>query len=350
MNKAARVSWRIYLCMIIVLFFFPWRELTFNSPLLKHDDEGNPYTAYYVFKLGAPLIQFASNGIHPLCSVNIPIIGGTVKGHNEKIFNIGPDVYTLLISSIPLASANGTVGAERNPQDSDKPFIFTSPSTTGLVTLNLGTAADNIAVDFQIVPEGPGRPEHVFPIDDDKWNLAEKIKTQLRDPHIGGKITWDLVYINNNLPYNADDSLVPKSFRFAIYAPDNRAESILSLFIQTDDFQYGKVKSLQASWIDQWDQYKVSPIASPYTASVIFNNRLIISLMNKSVREITIQKSPDQPTGGGLKLTVLTHKRYYIEGKKNIAMYLQVTRSTVDEKLDDESNALHITVGQNVCR
>ena len=327
-------------------------KLTFNSPFPNHDDDGNPYTAYYLFKLGAPLIQFTSNGIDPFCSVNIPIIGGTVKGVNGKISTINPDIYTVLVSAIPLASANGTVGAERNPQESDQPFIFSTPNTTGIVTLNLGTAADTIAVKIQIVPEDPGCPEHVFLIDDEKWGLAEKIKTQLRDPQIGGKITWDIGFINNDLPSsNTGDSLVPKSFRFAIYASDNKTESetVLSLFIQTDDTQYGKINTLQADWMAQWDEnYKVSPIASLYTASVIFNNRMIIDFMDKSVQEMTIQKCPDQPIGGGLKLTVLTDQIYYIDGMKNSELYHKEARWVVWTNLDEEPNALHITVGQNV--
>ena len=325
-------------------------ELTFNSPFPNHDDDGNPYTAYYLFKLGAPLIQFTSNGIDPFCSVNIPIIGGTVKGENGKIFTINPDIYTLIVSAIPLASANGTVGAERNPQDSDQPFIFSTPNTTGIVTVNIGTTADTIAVKIQIAPEDPGCPEHVFLIDDEKWGLAEKIKTQLRDPQIGGRIIWDLVYINNDFHSdNADNSLIPKSFRFAIYASDNKMETVLSLFIQTDDTQYGKIEALQADWIAQWDEkYKVTPIASPYTTSVIFNNRIIISFMDKSVQEMTIQKCPDQPTGGGLKLTVLTDQIYYIDGMKNSELYHKEARWVVWTNLDEEPNALHITVGQNV--
>ncbi|KAF8817288.1 hypothetical protein BYT27DRAFT_7153443 [Phlegmacium glaucopus] len=323
------------------------KDLSVQLP--KHDDEGKRYTAYYNFKLGAPLIQFTSNGIDPSCSVKIPITGGTVKGKNEKIFTINPDVYTLLVSAVPLASANGTVGAERNPKDSDQPFIFSSPATTGIVTLNLGTAADTITVELQIVPEGPGHPEHVFLIDDEKGNLADRIKTQLRDPHIGGKITWDLGHVNNNLPSNnADNSLVPKSFRFAVYAADNKAETVLSLFIQTDDSLYGQIKVLQEDWISQWiKKYQVSPIASTYTASIIFNNRTITSLMNKSVQGMTIQKSPDQPTGDGLKLTVRTHKKYIIEGKDNITRSFREIRSKVNENLDDEEKALHITIGQN---
>lgn len=111
------------------------------------------------------------------------------------------------------------------------------------------------------------------------------------------------------------------------------------------------MKALQADWIVQWDEkYKASPIASPYTASVIFNSRLIINFMNKSVQGMTIQKSPDQPTGGGLRLTVLTDQFYVIEGMLNKELYHQECRTTVDEYLDDESNALHITLGQTVRR
>ena len=158
------------------------------------------------------------------------------------------------------------------------------------------------------------------------------------------------MYINNDFHSdNADNSLIPKSFRFAIYASANKTETVLSLFIQTDDTQYGKIEALQADWIAQWDEkYKVTPIASPYTTSVIFNNRIIISFMDKSVQEMTIQPSPDQPTGGGLKLTVLTGEFYYIAGMRNTELYHQEARHDFYLSLYDGSNALHITLCQNV--
>ena len=294
------------------------------------------------------------------------------------VYTINPGVYILILSAIPLATANGTVGAHRNPQDSDQPFIFTSPSTTGIVTLNLD-AADTITVEIKTerYADGQDRPEPVFLINDNSTLLAEKIKTHLRDPKLGGKITWDLGHINNNLPSsdadnslgskprfiheskivqnqkssssNADNSLVPKSFHFAVYISENKRETFLSLFIQTDNAQYGRKKALQATWTRQWkEKYNVLPIPSPYTASVIFNNRMITSLMNKSAKEMTIKKSPDQPAGGGIKLTVLTHKRYYIESVYNRTTYHWKTCSKVNENLDEEDKALHITIGQNV--
>ena len=333
----------------------------FNSQLPKRDDEGNQYIIDYDFKLGAPdSLQFTSNSIDPSCSVNIPIIGGKVTKKGKE-FTVNPDIYTLLVSGIPLASANGTVGAQRNPQHSDKAFTFSSPNTTGVVTLNLGTAARAVKVDLQIAPEVTNGPKHVFLIDNEQGNLGKKVEIHLQDPHIGGKITWDFGHINNNLkPDNPklnnpklDNPLIPKSFRFAIYASD-KAETVLSLFIQTDGSQkveYGRNKQLQAGWIEQWDvKYNVSPIASPYSASVIFNNRLIIGFIENNSTNMTIKKSSDQPTTGGFKFTVLTHKKYHVDGKDEKSLYSKDYRSKVDEDLDDESKALHITIGQNVRR
>ena len=101
----------------------------------------------------------------------------------------------------------------------------------------------------------------------------------------------------------------------------------MSLFIQTDEYKYGKSKALQADWIVQWvEKYKVSPIPSPYTASVIFSNRIIIKFMNKSTQDMTIWKSPDQRTGGGLRMTVVMED---IEGMMNKELYHQDRRSDI---------------------
>ena len=89
-----------------------------------------------------------------------------------------PPSTTLLVPAILLASANGTIDAERNPQDGDQPFIFTSPSTTGIVTLNVGTAADIIAVKFQMVPEDPGCPEHL-----PSWLTTRNRASQTKSRH-----------------------------------------------------------------------------------------------------------------------------------------------------------------------
>ena len=313
-----------------------------------YDKKGDPFDINYVFKLGAPSIQFTSKGIDPACSVTIPIIGGSVKT-TEIDEPINSNVYSILVSEIPLATANGTVGASRNPQDSDKPFIFPSSNTTGVVTLNLGVADAPIVVDILIADVD--KSKRIGWIDNQKDNLGGKIKTYLKDPHSGGSIRWDLAQANNNLPPRNETSLVPKLFRFAIQAAtrSKEADTILSLFIQTDTTQRGQEKELQSHWSAKWSDYGVPPIPSSesYTASVIFNNEMILGLMGKSSKEFTIKKAPSQPTGG-LKLTVLTHKSFHIKGENTIDTYYHATRSSVNESLDDESKALHITLGQHV--
>ena len=81
-----------------------------------------------LFKLGASLIHFTSNGIDPSCSLNIPIIGGTVKGEKGKIFAINPDVYTLLISAIPLASAKARLALNAIRKIATNPSFLHPPT------------------------------------------------------------------------------------------------------------------------------------------------------------------------------------------------------------------------------
>lgn len=320
-----------------------------DSKTQGYDKYGNPYDVNYDFELGAPSIQFTSKGDDPTCSVTIPITGGSVKTPAVTMA-ISPDVYSIFVAEIPLASATGTVGAPRDPQDSDKPFTFSSPNTTGVVTLNLGVAGASIVV--SILTANVDKSKHVGWIDNQKGDLSAQIETYLKDPHTGGSIRWDLASANNHLPSQANDaatSLVPKLFYFTIYATDANSDSILSLFIQTDATKYGEEKAIFSLWTAQWTKYGVPPIPSSYTASVIFNNGTIASLMDQSAEAqgCAIKASPTQPKSG-LEVTVQTHKSYNISKENVIKAYYHASRSGVQLNFDDESSALHITIDQSV--
>lgn len=257
---------------------------------------------------------------------------------------ISPGAYSVLVSEIPLGTANGTVDAARNPQDADKSFQFPSDKdTTGVVTLRLGTTATAITVDIKV-------------LDKSKQNVWMKsaflqtaIRTALLDPSVGGSITWDIGHVTSKVA--GSNSLSPKSFQFATYSKkdDLTSESILSLFIQTDTSRHGTVgEQLQANWLTQWwTTYGVPPIPESYTASVIFNSDMLIGLMTKSTG-MTFVRSSDEESG--LKLTVKTGETFYVEKEDHESGTVWNRHSEIKVNLDEEGKALRIAFDQKVRR
>jgi hypothetical protein len=251
--------------------------------------------------------------------LKIPIIDGSVTGPN-KVWPINLGVYQLLMSGIALASVNGTEGASRSPKSSHEPFVFDSPDTTGTVTLDLDTSASKEWLKVEL--EGPGGGSGGIPlIDTQLGNLEKKILTFFEtSPH---SIHWDLAQVNNSRPeHSGSTQLVPESFRFAAYAPSEGEDyTILSLFIHLDGrTHYGAEDQLQGNWTSQWSHlhYGVPPIPQPYTASLIFSNKLFMDLIRAAAKssDLTMNETSDTSSNSWpLKFNILTHKKFEMEPK-----------------------------------
>jgi len=304
---------------------------------------GETYTLKVRLDLAAPLIQFVTNGIDSsTCSLRLPIVGGLIDpGVNPT--TIPDKTYSLVISRIDLATVDGTT---RAPQaGSNKRFTFLSTGVTSIVTLNIGSSP-SIAVDL-VLHKGATEVKAVKAFRSD---IKEGTEDILRDPG-RDPIHWDLASINSKVP-GTDGSplLVPKSFRIAVCVPENGAATVLSLFIHVHGDKHGDDSNkLQSRWDGQWATWKVSPIADPHTASIIFNSRLIINLATEwaSSQGMTLQKVVKGPTDKwqGFKFKVLMGKEFYIPyHDRGHVRY----GSTDKVDLDKDPNILTVILGQGV--
>jgi hypothetical protein len=304
---------------------------------------GETYTLRVRLDLAAPLIQFVTNGVDSsTCSLKLPIVGGLIDpGVNPT--TIPDKTYSLVISRIDLATVDGTT---RAPQaGSNKRFTFLSTDVTSIVTLSIGSSP-SIAVDL-VLHEGA---TEVKPVKAYRSDIKEGIEDQLRDPG-RDPIHWDLASVDSKAP-GSDDSqlLVPKSFRIAVCVPANGAATVLSLFIHTHGDMHGvDSDKLQSRWDGQWATWNVSPIADPHTASIIFNNRLIVNLATEwaSSQGMTLQKVLKGPTDKwqGFKFKVLMGKEFTIP-TRTIGLLRYWSKKAVD--LDKDPNILTVIVGQGV--
>ena len=304
---------------------------------------GETYTLKVRLDLAAPLIQFVTNGIDSsTCSLRLPIVGGLIDpGVNPT--TIPDKTYSLVISRIDLATVDGTT---RAPQaGSNKRFTFLSTGVTSIVTLNIGSSP-SIAVDL-VLHKGATEVKAVKAFRSD---IKEGTEDILRDPG-RDPIHWDLASVNSKAPGSGDSKLlVPKSFRIAVCVPANGAATVLSLFIHTHGDMHGvDSDKLQSRWDGQWATWNVSPIADPHTASIIFNNRLIINLATEwaSSQGMTLQKVLKGPTDKwqGFKFKVLMGKKFTIP-TKDIGVLRYWSKNAVD--LDKDPSILTVILGQGV--
>jgi len=326
------------------------------------------YTAEYAFQLGSPLITFeASPLMTSSCQLDIPVIGGkvVVKDRNMEVAILNGR-YFLHLSGIALASVNGTNGASRDPKPSTQPFVFNSPNTTGAVTLDLETSAsvNRLQVEIRVDSNSGNR---IPLIESQLANLEKKTVTYFKQD--GSSIYWDLAQVNNNRPSSGTTLLVPKDFRFACYAPESVTSSytILSIFIHLEgNVQTGTQDMLQEKWSVQWSKpdaqsqtsYGVPPIPDKYTASVIFNNKLITSLVKKTVESKGMKIEEVARTSNdtfSVKFKVRTGTVYKVDRLRQTgvswpySVYI-VDGVTVDlDKLSEPNGAVYLAIGQNVC-
>jgi len=329
---------------------------------------GDMDEAEYTFRLGAPLIKFeAFPTMTSSCQLEIPIIGGIAVVKEKDIDVAIPDGrYTLHLAGIALASVNGTKGASRNPRPSDQPFVFNSPNTTGAVSLDLQTSAEGNRLAAKIsVNDKVGT--RIPLVEGQLGNLHEKIVAYFGKN--GSSIHLDLAQVNNDRPSTGTTKRVPKVFRFACYIPDDGkvAYTVLSIFIQLDgNEQSGTQEKLQDKWSVQWskpdeqspESYGVPPIPGTHTASVIFNHKMIRTLVEdaikaKGMKIEEISKTPEDTfsvkwkvhTGITYKVDRVSHTGedwpYSIYGVDGATVHL--------DQLSEPNGALYLALGQNVC-
>lgn len=328
----------------------------FPSVVTAITEDGDQYNINYVFKLGPPLIQFASTGYNATCSLTMPVDGGFVKTPTKE-WAINAGVYSIVISGISLATVDGSEGSTRIPLSQEKPFVFpTTGPATGVVTLDLKTSAASIVVKVLVSPNP--EPPHVKIIDAQLGNLQQKILEFFQDPKTATSIRYDLARVNSSKPPEGSTVLVPKSFKFAIYASEEHPQTVLSLFIQTDDVQHGE-QYVQVGWLEQWlVRYKVPPIPSTHSASIVFNNRLMYDSMIRPAiakRSFEVERITmvDNKPVEGIQMKLRTHMKVHRDQVQNPPGAQQdgvvyETTGTIDVDVDQDPNRLLITLSQHV--
>ena len=256
-------------------------------------------------------------------------------------------VYSINLAGVALASVEGNKGS-RPLKSSTEPFVFTSPDTTGVVTLDLNTPAKENSLMVQLM----GSKNDTALIDSNFGNLNEKILLFFQS----SAVHWDLARVNNSLPSKGTTQLVPKNFRFATYSPsEKKPYSVLSIFIHVNDGLHGgKEDNLQSHWTAQWSNSKVPPIPDSYTASVIFNNALVKDEVEKSLKKegMRIEEIPRTTNDKwSLKWKILTHKKYEVAEVHTTAAVWPHSTFNVDAvslDLDSRATGLFMSIGQNV--
>ncbi|GJJ13685.1 hypothetical protein Clacol_007941 [Clathrus columnatus] len=186
--------------------------------------------------------------------LTIPILGGTAET-DKSSQTIGDGVYILSLNNLELASARGGESC-LVPTPADKPFVF--PPTVeadGVVFINFATSND---LNIDIMSTGPGKCPKGFQdpgcvgrasfIDNHLGDLKNEIRRAFTKEYTN--IRYELARVSSKRPVNGIQ-LVPKSFMFATYTPNetptDEKDTILTLFIQTRDTNYGMQSGLNLS-------------------------------------------------------------------------------------------------------
>ena len=268
------------------------------------EDTAEDYTINYDFNLAAPTITFHPTRTTPVCDLTVPIIGGTAKKSTQtNSVTIKSGIYTLQINTLELKTMKGG----DDPDDStsaDKPFEFKDDTTKdGVVVIDLPTSK-NLTIQIDKVSE----TDKVLLIDNHKDKIVDALKTKLHSSADYNSIRLELARINASKPPVGSVQLVPKCFMFAAYYPSkDDLETVLSLFIQTEDSNNGQQEDLSDYWISHWKvNLQCSPIPSGQTTSIIFNKDLIYRKMIEPSLKAQNFSSKLVDLLGNLKLSVST--------------------------------------------
>ncbi|GJJ09110.1 hypothetical protein Clacol_003332 [Clathrus columnatus] len=255
----------------------------FRCKVTSTDDEtGDDHNIDYTFEFGPPSITFLETDKGAMCSLTIPVMGGKAikDGNQDKAQDIGTNVYTITLNNLLLATAKGGVTddevSSENPTPYDKPFVFsTSSEESGIVFIDFEASDKDLAVDITFTgpdvcklndtdPNCKGRSPLV---DSHKELISGGIKHELLTTY--KHVIYELARTNNKKP-SGGIKLVPKSFMFASFVPDD-GETILSLFIQTRDTNNGIQSRLNSNWNVLWGTtLGCPPIPSGSTASGLY--------------------------------------------------------------------------------
>ncbi|GJJ09104.1 hypothetical protein Clacol_003326 [Clathrus columnatus] len=288
------------------------------------DETGNDYTINYTFNFGPPLITFIDTYIKPVCSLTVPVLGGTAKilESTAPPQSIGEKVYTITLNNLALATAKGGVTDNEvsfeSPTPFDEPFIFPPESdASGVVFIDFEASTTDLLVEITFTgpdkcklndpdPECAGRSPLV---DNHIGDIKDLIRNQILTKY--KHVIYELARANNTKPVQGIQ-LLPKSFMFATYTP-NKGETILSLFIQTGDTNNGiQDEHLGSNWDVLWSTaLGCSPIPSVNTASIILaKNTVFTSMIEPSLKKQGYSGFMNN-TIGSIQLQIDTKKKVY---------------------------------------
>ncbi|GJJ13686.1 hypothetical protein Clacol_007942 [Clathrus columnatus] len=289
----------------------------FKCSLIATNEEGDDYTIRYKFLFGVPLLKFIATYTKPVCSLIIPILGGTAET-DKSSQTIGDGVYSLSLNNLELASAQGGESC-LVPTPADKPFVFPPAiEADGVVFINFAASKD-LYIDIAFTgpdkcPKGsqdPGCVGRASFIDNHMGNLKDKIRYIFTKEYTN--IRYELARVSSKRPVNGIQ-LVPKSFMFATYTPNetptDEKDTILTLFIQTRDTNYGMQSGLNLSWNHLWTQtLDCPPIPSGKTASIILDKGMVFTTMIEPAMKEQNYSCQINDTKGYVQLQVFTGEK-----------------------------------------
>ncbi|GJJ09135.1 hypothetical protein Clacol_003357 [Clathrus columnatus] len=290
------------------------------------DKTGEDYTINYTFNLGSPLIKFIPTYIKPVCSLAIPILGGTAKSDNISQI-IGERIYTLTLNNLELATAKGEVSSSEETLFSEEdatpyhePFVFSENSEgRGAVFINFEASKD-LAIELTFTgpvkcPKGsqdPGCKGRASFVDNHLGDLKDSIRNKFLSEPEYKNVQYELARANNSKPAGGAFQLVPKSFMFATYTPDNDSDggTVLSLFIRTGDTDGGQKPHLNSAWDTLWSTtLKCLPIPPGKTVSIILSKNTIFNSMIEPGLKKQGYSSRLEDTKGSIQIQVNTGKK-----------------------------------------
>ncbi|KAK3986197.1 hypothetical protein QBC44DRAFT_344793 [Cladorrhinum sp. PSN332] len=249
---------------------------------VNEDDE--EYHTNWWLHLGAPTLQFTSDGKASLC---MPLDGKrqvaekTSSGKERPVHEIPPNTYALY-AVIPLEFVSARSGSGDKAYEfkggSGKVIRFDEhPDAELHVVLNFQTTMAQGAVytvgllpGYQ-PPEGTPKP----PVTDDfTVGLRDKLAAWIANPDNISCIQYALAVVNKK-PVKDATFLTPESLSFSVYSSSNdKSVACLSIYMQTQGSGFNPGNTSRSFTLPASANTNTFPIPSGHTASIIIRHDL----------------------------------------------------------------------------
>lgn len=293
----------------------PWHASTAKGSDIK----GEKYKIIYKFDIKAPTITFDDSSDLSLCTLNIPVAGGSAVT-DAAVQELKDGVYVIKLSKLEFGIAKGT---ESETVSASVGFTFPiGGGTDGTVVIDIPTSK-NLEASIEIVPNAKEVDIASF-VEDHDEQIGTALKKEIHEKW--KDVLLKVARVNSDEPPADAIQLRPKSFQLLVMTKDKAKkekeptnkpiipESVLSIFIQTRDANKGiqDAENLRAAWRNLWvNNLKCSPIPSQQTASIIFSKDMIYEAVIAPNLKSQGLTSTRKNTKGSLQMEVSTGKKVH---------------------------------------